>query len=151
MPNKDYYKDLWVSKNATTAEIKKAYKKLAMKYHPDRNKWSKSAEAEFKKINEAYQTLGDETKRKNYDQFGSAEVHFDVDFRVDLHKVSEGLRIFFLSLVVLRPRIPYTGFRADFDFGDLFSQFGGTQSHTSRTGSRQKKQTEHHEEVRVSM
>lgn len=73
MANKDYYSTLWVSKSATDAEIKKAYKKQAMQYHPDRNKGDKKAEAKFKEINEAYQILGDATKRKNYDQFGSAE------------------------------------------------------------------------------
>ena len=73
MANKDYYASLGVSKTATEAEIKKAYKKKAMEYHPDKNAWDKKAEAKFKEINEAYQTLGDSTKRKNYDQFGSAE------------------------------------------------------------------------------
>ena len=73
MANKDYYASLGVSKNATEAEIKKAYKKKAMEYHPDKNQGDKKAEAKFKEINEAYQTLGDSTKRKNYDQFGSAE------------------------------------------------------------------------------
>ena len=69
----DYYASLGVSKTATEAEIKKAYKKKAMQYHPDKNAGDKKAEAKFKEINEAYQTLGDVTKRKNYDQFGSAD------------------------------------------------------------------------------
>ena len=69
----DYYASLWVSKTATEAEIKKAYKKKAMQYHPDKNAGDKSAEKKFKEINEAYQTIGDTAKRKNYDQFGSAD------------------------------------------------------------------------------
>lgn len=71
MASKDYYSTLWVDKKATQAEIKKAYKKLALQYHPDRNKNSKSAETKFKEINEAYQTLSDTEKRKQYDQFWS--------------------------------------------------------------------------------
>lgn len=71
--NKNYYETLGVSKNASTDEIKKAYKKMAMKYHPDRNKGDAAAEKKFKEINEAYQVLGDEEKKKNYDTFGSAE------------------------------------------------------------------------------
>ncbi len=69
----DYYTSLGVSKAATEAEIKKAYKNKAMQYHPDKNAGDKSAEKKFKEINEAYQTLGDTSKRKNYDQFGSTE------------------------------------------------------------------------------
>ena len=145
MPNKDYYKDLWISKDASNAEIKKAYKKLAMKYHPDRNKWSKSAEVEFKKINEAYQTLGDETKRKNYDQFGSADGAFG-GFQGGSSQGFWGFEDIFSQFGGTRPGSHTKGSWADFEFGDLFSQFGGTQSHTSRTGSRQKKQTEHREE-----
>lgn len=73
MTKKDYYSTLWIEKNASEAEIKKAYKKLAMQYHPDRNKGDKKAEEKFKEVNEAYQVLGDATKKKNYDQFGSAD------------------------------------------------------------------------------
>jgi DnaJ-class molecular chaperone len=72
---KDYYESLGIHKNATEADIKKAYKKQAMQYHPDKNAGDKKAEAKFKEINEAYQTLGDKTKRQNYDQFGSAEAN----------------------------------------------------------------------------
>jgi DnaJ-class molecular chaperone len=70
---KNYYDILGVSKTASEAEIKKAYKKMAMQYHPDRNKGDKKAEAKFKEINEAYQTLSDTGKKKNYDQFWSAD------------------------------------------------------------------------------
>jgi curved DNA-binding protein len=67
----DYYKVLGVNKSASKDEIKKAYKKLAMKHHPDRNKGDKKSEEIFKKINEAYAVLSDENKRKQYDQFGA--------------------------------------------------------------------------------
>ncbi len=70
---KDYYEYLGISKWASDAEIKKAYKKKAMQYHPDRNKGDKTAEKKFKEINEAYQVLWDAQKRKNYDQFWNAE------------------------------------------------------------------------------
>ncbi len=65
---KDYYKILGVSENATQEEIKQAYKRLAMKYHPDRNPGDKQAEEKFKEINEAYSVLSDPEKRKQYDQ-----------------------------------------------------------------------------------
>ena len=63
----DYYKTLGVSENASTVEIKRAFRKLAKKYHPDRNKGEKKAEERFKEISEAHETLGDETKRAEYD------------------------------------------------------------------------------------
>lgn len=72
MEYKDYYKILGVDKDAEADEIKSAYRKLAMKYHPDRNKDDKQAEEKFKEINEAYQVLGDEEKRAHFDQLGSA-------------------------------------------------------------------------------
>lgn len=75
MAGLDYYKVLGVEKNASTAEIKKAYRKLAMKYHPDKNKGNKEAEEKFKKISEAYAVLSDSQKRKNYDMFGSEGFH----------------------------------------------------------------------------
>ena len=64
---KDYYKILGVSKDASQDEIKKAYRKLAIKLHPDRNPGDKEAEAKFKEAAEAYEVLGDENKRKEYD------------------------------------------------------------------------------------
>ncbi len=70
--SKDFYKTLGVDKGADAAEIKKAYRKLAMKYHPDQNKDNPDAEAKFKEINEAYDILKDNQKRAAYDQFGSA-------------------------------------------------------------------------------
>ena len=66
----DYYSILGVSKNASGGDIKKAYRKLAVKYHPDKNPGNKEAEEKFKQINEAYEVLSDEEKRKKYDRFG---------------------------------------------------------------------------------
>lgn len=75
MSDKDYYKLLGVAKSASPAEIKKAYRKLALKYHPDKNQGDKAAEAKFKEISEAYAVLSDKCKREQYDTFGSAGFH----------------------------------------------------------------------------
>src|SRR4030065_1921386 len=70
---KDYYQILGVERNATDADLKKAYRQLALKYHPDRNPGDKVSEDKFKEINEAYSCLSDPQKRSNYDNFGTAE------------------------------------------------------------------------------
>ncbi|MHB8931514.1 MAG: DnaJ C-terminal domain-containing protein [Melioribacteraceae bacterium] len=77
MNYKDYYKDLGVGKTASPAEIKKAYRKLANKYHPDKTKGDKAAEEKFKEINEANEVLSDPVKRKKYDQFGADWKHYE--------------------------------------------------------------------------
>ncbi len=69
---KDYYDTLSVNRSSSDAEIKKAYRKLAMKYHPDKNPGNKNAENRFKEVSEAYEILRDAKKRKTYDQFGHA-------------------------------------------------------------------------------
>ncbi len=74
MAKRDFYESLGVSKSASADEIKRAHRKLALKYHPDRNKSNKDAEEKFKEIQEAYDVLSDATKRQNYDQFGHAGV-----------------------------------------------------------------------------
>lgn len=73
---RDYYEVLGVAKNATEDDIKKAYRKLAMKYHPDRNQGdgAKKAEEQFKEAKEAYEMLSDAQKRAAYDQYGHAGV-----------------------------------------------------------------------------
>ncbi len=71
MNYKDYYKILGVSKDADKAAIKKAYRKLAAKYHPDKNPGDKAAEEQFKAVNEAYQVLSDDEKRKKYERLGA--------------------------------------------------------------------------------
>ncbi|MBO9367889.1 MAG: J domain-containing protein [Chloroflexi bacterium] len=72
MEYKDYYKILGVDRNASAEEIRRAYRKLAKQYHPDRNPGDKQAEEKFKEINEAYQVLSDPQKRAHYDRLGSA-------------------------------------------------------------------------------
>src|SRR5437016_7284411 len=68
---RDYYDTLGVKRDASDDDIKKAYRKLARQYHPDRNPGDKNAETRFKEVEEAYDVLSDKTKRAQYDQFGS--------------------------------------------------------------------------------
>lgn len=75
MDKRDYYEVLGVDRNASEEELKRAYRKLAMKYHPDKNPDNKEAEAQFKEINEAYEILSDGEKRNLYNQFGHAGVN----------------------------------------------------------------------------
>ena len=74
---KDYYKDLGIGKSATPAEIKKAYRTFANKYHPDKTNGDKAAEEKFKAVNEANEVLSDPVKRKKYDQFGADWKHYE--------------------------------------------------------------------------
>lgn len=102
---RDYYEVLGVEKNASDAEIKKSYRKLAMKYHPDQNPGDKTAEEKFKEVNEAYEVLSNAEKKARYDQYGFAGV--DPNFNPGGN--------------------PFGGFGGGFgDFGDIFSDiFGG--------------------------
>jgi molecular chaperone DnaJ len=111
---RDYYEVLGVSKSATDDEIKKAYRSLAKKYHPDLNPGDAEAEKKFKEANEAYEVLSDSDKRDKYDRFGHAA--FDP---------SSGGGSGFGS---------FGGFGGDFDFGDIFSSFfGGSTGSSSRS------------------
>lgn len=97
MADKDYYRTLGISKSASQDDIKKAYRKLAMTYHPDRNPGDRSAETRFKEVSEAYAVLSDPQKRKQYDMFGA-----------------EGFQNRFSQEDIFR----------DFDFGSIFREFG---------------------------
>ena len=119
---RDYYEVLGVDKNAGADEIKKAYRKAAMKYHPDRNPGDKEAEEKFKEVGEAYEVLSDDQKRSRYDQFGFAGV--DPNYGAGAGAGGYGYG--------------GGGFSGFGDFGDIFSEFfgGGTSSRTSANAPR---------------
>ncbi len=102
---RDYYEVLGVQRSASADEIKRAYRKLAKKYHPDMNPGDKEAEAHFKEVNEAYEILSDETKKARYDQFGFAGV--DPNYGAGAGGAGFG------------------GFDGDIDLNDIFSSFFG--------------------------
>ena len=111
---RDYYEVLGVDKSASAEEIKKAYRKSAMKYHPDRNPGDKTAEEKFKELGEAYEVLSDDEKRSRYDQFGHAGV--DPNFGAGGGGYGGG----------------FGGFSGFGDFGDIFGDiFGGGRSRAS--------------------
>lgn len=92
--HKDYYEILNVDRNATEEEIKKAYRRLALKYHPDRNPGDKYAEEKFKEINEAYEVLSDPEKRAKYDRYGRVDgidSVFDFGFRTRFEDIFEDI------------------------------------------------------------
>jgi len=125
MAIRDYYEILGVGKNASDDEIKKAYRKLAMKYHPDRNPNKKEAEERFKEINEAYAVLSDKEKRKQYDTFGAEGfrqrfTQEDIFRGFDFDEILSGL-------FGGRGRRESRFSRGGFDFGDLFGGRGGYQ------------------------
>lgn len=111
MDYKDYYKVLGVAKNATDDEIKKAYRKLAIKYHPDKNQGDKEAEAKFKEVAEAYEVLKDPDKRKKYDEMGANWKYYQQ------HGAPEGGSSQYGSRG--------SGFRYEGDLNDLFGDSGG--------------------------
>jgi len=126
MAAKNYYTILGVNKNASEEEIKRAYRKLAMKYHPDRNPNKKEAEERFKEINEAYAVLSDKEKRKQYDTFGAEGFHQrftqeDIFRGFDFDEILSGL-------FGGRGRREFRfGGRSGFDFGDVFGRQAGYQ------------------------
>ncbi len=111
---RDYYEVLGVSKSASDDEIKKAYRTLAKKYHPDANKDDKTAEAKFKEINEAYSVLSDKEKKAKYDQYG----HAGVDPNFGAGGGFSG----------------FGGQGMDFDLSDIFGSFFGGGFSSSRSG-----------------
>jgi DnaJ-class molecular chaperone len=106
MAGKDYYKILGVSRSAEEKDIKKAYRQLARKYHPDVNPGDNTAEAKFKEVNEAYQVLSDAEKRKKYDQYGDQWEHAD-----QFTSAGQGAR--------RRPSGSGRTYSSTFDFGDM--------------------------------
>jgi len=131
MTQNDYYQILGVSKTASAAEIKQAYRKLALKYHPDRNK-DKDAVEKFKQVNQAYEVLGDPKKRETYDQYGHAAFDNSAGFAGQNPFNQTYKSGPFTYTYTTSGGSPFAGF--DFDFGgfsdpfEIFESFFGGSS-----------------------
>ncbi len=132
MQYRDYYKTLGVPQNAEGKEIKKAYRKLARQYHPDKNPDNKAAEEKFKELNEAYEVLSDPEKRKMYDQFGSQWQQYQRtggnpnDFWSQWQQQAGGGRTRTVSPEEFEQMFGGSGFGGSSGFSDFFETlFGG--------------------------
>lgn len=141
--SKDFYSILWVPKSASDTEIKKAYRKLAMKYHPDRNKGNKQAEEKFKEINSAYDVLSDSKKRKNYDMFGEAGAKGNPFWGSSWGNPFGGGASWFGGFEDMFGNMwgkqSYSSSNFDFDFSDLFGSMGGNSRTTKKQAKTEKK------------
>jgi curved DNA-binding protein len=118
----DYYKILGIDKNATKEEIKKAYRRLARKYHPDLNPNDKNAKSNFQQINEANEVLSDPEKRKKYDQYGKDWQHAEQSEKAEQNQEpSSGAY-----------RREYSGAQFEGDFSDFFESLFGSKAETGR-------------------
>ena len=131
MTKRDYYEILGVPRNATKEEIKKAYRRLALKYHPDRNPGDKEAEEKFKEAAEAYQVLSDDEKRRIYDQFGHEGLSGNQGFYSNFHDIDD---IFSA-------------------FSDIFNEafFGGGFSRSSRSARRKQRGSDLKIEIKLTL
>ncbi|HAV54347.1 MAG TPA: molecular chaperone DnaJ, partial [Aequorivita sp.] len=130
----DYYKILGLDKSATASEIKKAYRKLARKYHPDLNPNDTSAQQKFQQINEAHEVLIDPEKRKKYDQYGKDWQHADAFEEAKRKQGSQGFGGGFGG------QRTYSGGAQGFDesqFSDFFESMFGGSGFSSGAGRRQ--------------
>lgn len=153
MDYKDYYQILGVSRGASTDEIRKAYRKLAMQYHPDHNPDDKQAEERFKEINEAYQVLNDPQKRAHYDRVGSAYSNWQQrggGSGFDWDQFTRG--------APGGTRVDYGGDLNDLfgNEGGLFSEFfrtifGGGMGTASRGGSAARSASAYQQQVEISL
>jgi curved DNA-binding protein len=145
----DYYKVLGLSKNASQDDIKKAYRKLARKYHPDLNPNDKEANVKFQQINEANEVLGDPEKRKKYDQYGENWKHAEQFEQARQQQGDRGGQYYYDN-----SGNPFEGFSQGFgteDFSDFFSDlFGGRSGRTNRRNSQFKGQ-DYTTELRLSL
>ena len=145
----DYYKVLGLNKNASRDEIKKAYRKLARKYHPDLNPNDKEANVKFQQINEANEVLGDPDKRKKYDQYGENWKHAE-QFEQARQQQGSGKGQYYYD----NSGNPFEGFSQGFgteDFSDFFSDLFGGRTGRTRTRSSKFKGQDYTSELRISL
>src|SRR2546423_14802104 len=140
---KDYYQVLGVAKNATPAEIKKAYRKLAQQHHPDTNAGNKASESRFKEISAAYEVLGDEEKRAAYDQVRDMAASGFGGYGRGAGGPGPGGAAGWPGGGNVRYE------NVDFDIGDIFSVFGGG-GRRSRTAARPQRGADLETEVKIS-